>query len=135
MRAREWRNAFNSEFISHSALEKNDNRDTGFVNNWGDCFGLALTVEINQVYCCMTQPKHLSDESWAIISRPENKFQQFRLGFGETGETTQFGEATLKFIGNFPRKKDADALKSDSRKVFPYLCGKLKTGWAVIERV
>lgn len=83
----------------------------------------------------MIKPKHLSDESWAIISRPENKFQQFLFGFGEVGETVESHGGIFKFVGNFQRKKDADALKSETRKVHPYLYGKLKTGWAVIEKI
>lgn len=83
----------------------------------------------------MTKPKHLSDENWAIISRPGNQFQQFLFGFGENGQTIDHGGVIYKFVGNFARKKDADALKSETRKVHPYLYGKLKTGWAVIEKV
>jgi len=94
-----------------------------------------LKARNNLIYSSMTKPKHLSDESWEIISRPENKFQQFLFGLGEVGETVESRGAVFKFVGNFARKKDADAIKSETRKVHPYLYGKLKTGWAVIERI
>jgi len=81
----------------------------------------------------MTKPKHLTDECWKLILA--DKWNIFSFGFAEVGEILETNGRVFKFLGNFARKKDAHALKSETRRVHPYLFGKLKIGWAVIETI
>jgi hypothetical protein len=85
----------------------------------------------------MKKPKHISDESWAILMKPDYVFQRFIFGFAEICDICSLNGANYSFRGTFNRKKDAMALATTNSqyKIHAYLNGKFKIGWSVIETV
>lgn len=81
-------------------------------------------------------PKHLIGMAPEELERLQKGFNRFRFGFAEVGEIFPVDtKNSLVFLGNFNRKKDADALEADDVKINPYLYGKLVRGWAVWRRL
>lgn len=76
-----------------------------------------------------TLPKHLRGMDPESLRRLQSGFNRFRFGFAEPGEKliSPHNGNTFTFVGNFLRKKDADAT---GVTVNPYLFGKFARGWS-----
>jgi len=86
----------------------------------------------------MKKPKYIHPTNWEIINRPDNAFQRVIFGFVETiDEVVKTLNGDFRFCGTFNRKKDAqtEAYTSSTKRVYPYLNGKYKRGWTVLEKI
>lgn len=78
-------------------------------------------------------PKHLRSVAPVVLARMTTGFARFRYGFADPGERI----ADMVFIGNFARRKDAEAaaLSYGSAHINSYLFGALLRGWTVWRKV
>lgn len=87
---------------------------------------------------CMKKPKYIHSTNWEIINRPDCAFQRIIFGFVENiGEIVNTPNGDFRFCGTFKRKKDAhaEASTSSTKKVHPYLYGRYRRGWTVLEKI
>ena len=59
----------------------------------------------------MKTPKHLQDFSPENLARIKKGFNSFVFGFAAPGEVLELETGKLEFVGNFSKKKDAEAKK------------------------